>query len=179
MGKTTLLKAICGLEKFEGETDAPKGVSIAFQEPRLLPFYSALQNLAFVGIDEEKATEWLSWAEVEDIHQKTSTLSGGEKQRVSLARALAKDSELLLLDEPFSSVDMARKVRLLTSLKGLLATQNRTTVFVTHDIDEALYIADTVLLIKEGEVTKFAVADETEYGNSPLRSSLLEAILAK
>ena len=83
------------------------------------------------------------------------------------------------MDEPFSSVDMARKVRLLTSLKGLLATQNRTTVFVTHDIDEALYIADTVLLIKEGEVTKFAVADEAEYGNSPLRSSLLEAILAK
>lgn len=180
-GKTTLLRALAGIEPFEGETNAPASISLAFQEARLLPFASALDNLTFVGIETEKAAEWLSWAEIKDVRQKASTLSGGEKQRVSLARALAKKSDLLLLDEPFSSVDAARKVRLLERLRETLSSQNRTTVFITHDIDEALYIADTVLLLQGGVQTAFPVQekDRAEYGNSSLRRKIYQMILKK
>ena len=176
VGKTTLLRALCGLEKFEGKTDENPTLSVAFQEPRLLPFATALDNLKFVGIDEGE--KWLSWVEIEDNNQLASTLSGGEKQRVALARAVAKNSELLLLDEPFSSVDTARKVRLLEKLRALLQEEKRTTLFITHDIDEALYAADVLLLLKDGKVTRFDVDEaQRSYGDSPLRKKLYEEIL--
>ena len=176
VGKTTLLRALCGLEKYEGSTDETLTLSVAFQEARLLPFASALDNLKFVGIED--ADKWLDFVEIAEKNQLASTLSGGEKQRVSLARAVAKNSELLLLDEPFSSVDTARKVRLLEKLRALLQEEKRTTLFITHDIDEALYAADVLLLLKEGKVTRFEV-DEGEriYGDSPLRQQLYEQIL--
>ena len=176
VGKTTLLRALCGLEKYEGSTDETLTLSVAFQEARLLPFASALDNLKFVGIED--ADKWLDFVEIAEKNQLASTLSGGEKQRVSLARAVAKNSEMLLLDEPFSSVDTARKVRLLEKLRALLQEEKRTTLFITHDIDEALYAADVLLLLKEGKVTRFEV-DEGEriYGDSPLRQQLYEQIL--
>ena len=182
VGKTTLLRALAGIEKFDGEREGINGVSVAFQEPRLLPFVSAIDNLTFVGVEKEKATKWLEWVEIKDVHQKASTLSGGEKQRVSLARALAKESDLLLLDEPFSSVDTARKIRLLTKLRAYLSEEKRTTAFVTHDIDEALAVADTVLYLGEGDTTTFTVveADRTApYGDAPLRKRIYEKILQK
>ena len=123
VGKTTLLRALCGLEKYEGSTDETPTLSVAFQEARLLPFASAVDNLRFVGIED--ADKWLDFVEIAEKNQLASTLSGGEKQRVSLARAVAKNSEMLLLDEPFSSVDTARKVRLLEKLRALLKGQNR------------------------------------------------------
>ena len=179
VGKTTLLRALAGLEKFEGETDAPKKVAVAFQEPRLLPFASALKNLTFVGVEETQAKEWLSWAEIEDITRLASTFSGGEKGRVSLVRALAKESELLLLDEPFASVDTARKVRLLAKLREKLRAEGRTTVFVTHDVDEALFVADKIVLLQEAETTTFVVEERAEYATSPLREKIYAKILKK
>ncbi|MBQ8428061.1 MAG: ATP-binding cassette domain-containing protein [Clostridia bacterium] len=178
VGKTTLLRALAGLEEFDGEREE-RTLSVCFQEPRLLPFATALDNLTFVGIEKEQATKWLEWAEIADVHQKANTLSGGEKQRVSLARALAKESDLLLLDEPFSSVDTARKIRLLEKLRAYLSEEKRTTAFVTHDIDEALSAADKIILITPSGITYFSVTkeDRTTYGNSPLRAQIYEKII--
>ncbi|MBR2904180.1 MAG: ABC transporter ATP-binding protein [Clostridia bacterium] len=180
VGKTTLLRALAGLDDFEGEKETHGNLSIAFQEPRLLPHASAKGNLTFVGVEDEAAKKWLEWVEIADESQSASTLSGGEKQRVALARALAKESELLLLDEPFSSVDTARKVRLLKKLRPLLVDQKRTTIFVTHDIDEAVFVADEIILISNGGKTAtFSVSDEDRktFGTSSLRAKIYEEIL--
>ena len=178
VGKTTLLRALAGLEKFEGEKEE-KSVSVAFQEARLLPFATALENLTFVGIEKTKAIKWLEWVEISQINQKASTLSGGEKQRVALARALAKESDLLLLDEPFSSLDTPRKIRLLAKLRAHVTAQKRTTVFVTHDIDEATATADKILLVTPLEVISLEVTkqDRMAYGNAPLRAKIYEKII--
>ena len=180
IGKTTLLHALAGIEPFDGKREGVGSVAVAFQEPRLLPFKSALGNMTFVGIDEKRGAQWLDWAEIADKKQKASTLSGGEKQRVSLARAVAKESDVLLLDEPFASVDTARKVRLLKKLSETLAQQQRTCVFVTHDVDEAVFIADEILLWQQGELTRFAVQekDREKFGDSPLRQKIYDKILS-
>ncbi len=179
LGKTTLLRAMAGLEPFEGERDECTP-SVAFQEPRLLPFSSPKENLTYVGVAEKDAEKWLDWVELGGVDKDTKYLSGGEKQRVALARALAKAGDLLLLDEPFSSVDTARKIRLCEKLRKELKAEGRTTVYVTHDVDEALLVADEILLLQDGATFCFDVAEEDRsWQNSPLRAKIYQKILSK
>ena len=153
-GKTTLLNILAGLTSFEGSiVNVPKKVGYIFQEPRLLPNLTVEENLRYAGgrvalIDEIlRKTELFS---LKDKHPKE--LSGGEKQRVSIARAFLSETSMLLLDEPFSSLDTARKIRLAGVFAKLWQDEKRTAVFVTHDLEEAWMLAHRVVVLKEGKI---------------------------
>ena len=139
-GKTTLLRLISGLEKPDSGSIAVNTdkISFAFQEDRLLPWYSALRNVEIVS-NSKAARELLGELGLEnDIHKLPAELSGGMRSRVSLARALAYDSEILLLDEAFKGLDEQSKgIALSVVLKYL---GDRTLVCVTHDkkVEKAL-----------------------------------------
>src|ERR1700761_7090899 len=154
-GKTTLLKILGGLDReAEGRVRVPARVSIAFQEPRLLPWQKAWRNVAFGlrGADvRERATEALR--EVGLAHladQWPKTLSGGEAQRVALARALVRDPDLLLLDEPLAALDALTRLRMQRLIADLCARRGLTAILVTHDVDEAVTLADRAVVLRDG-----------------------------
>ncbi len=146
VGKTTLLRHIAS--KLQQEN---KKVAIAFQEPRLLKHLTVFENLKLIGYDEEEIVKILEKIGLENrIHAYPNQLSGGEKQRVNFARAFLSESDFLLLDEPFFSLDVNLKIRLIKLLQE--EKKGKTIVFVTHDIDEALMIADRIILLKSGAI---------------------------
>lgn len=153
-GKTTLLNALAGLTAYEGNIDgAPKKVGYIFQEPRLLPNLTVEENLRYVGGSPERIDELLKKTELTACkHKKPRALSGGEKQRVAIARAFLSDSEVLLLDEPFSSLDTALKIRLAGVFATLWKEQKKTAVFVTHDIEEACMLAHRIVVLRKGKI---------------------------
>ncbi len=152
-GKTTLLRLLAALEKpSAGEIKSThKKVAFAFQEPRLLPWLNSAENLDFVLPSEAQKTalvaKLLKDFELEDCAKKLpSELSGGMKQRLSLARALAVKADLLLLDEPFSALDTALKERIAPLIKS--ANPEGLTVIVTHDERDAELLGAKVLTLK-------------------------------
>ncbi|MBT9138957.1 MAG: Bicarbonate transport ATP-binding protein CmpD [Syntrophomonadaceae bacterium] len=157
-GKTTLLNIISGLIKpdsgeFKGFDS--KTVSYLFQEPRLLPWKTVWQNIDFVVRDSyskqqrtEVITKYLKMVDLYEFRDYwPDKLSGGMKQRVSVARAFVFPSDLLLMDEPFKGLDMQLKVAVLDSFTALWQQDLRTVIFVTHDIDEALYLGDKIYFL--------------------------------
>ncbi|MGE6717580.1 ATP-binding cassette domain-containing protein [Peribacillus frigoritolerans] len=165
-GKSTLLRHIAGLEeKTEGEIrqnqTAINGLNhqarIMFQEARLLPWQSVVEN---VGVGIGLKTGWKKkaiWAlkEVgleERANDWPSVLSGGQKQRIALARALAAEPQLLLLDEPLGALDALTRIEMQTLIEELWQQQKFTTLLVTHDVTEAITLADRVVLIEKGSV---------------------------
>ena len=154
VGKTTLLRILAGLEPFDGEMiDKPTQCAFVFQEPRLIPYLTVAENLRYVGVAEEKIDEILEKAEILPLkNQKACTLSGGEKQRAAFARAFAVNADTLLLDEPFSLLDTALKIRLWKTFASLWEEKKRTAVFVTHDLEEAWALGHRILLLKDGKI---------------------------
>ena len=153
-GKTTLLNILAGLTTFDGEiVGLPKKIGYCFQTPRLIKHLTAKENLLYAGANEEQAVEMLKKVGLTaHADKKPSALSGGEKQRVAIARAFLSGGELLLLDEPFSALDLAWRAELLTLFARLWQEQKPTAVFVTHDIEEAWAIGHRVLLIQNGKI---------------------------
>lgn len=165
-GKTTLLHMIAGLEprsggqiRFHGKpVDGPdyrRGV--VFQDPHLYPWLSVRENIKIgpqlrgVEPDQEYVSELIDMVGLSDVEDAdTSSLSGGMAQRVSVARTLANDPELLLLDEPFSALDELTKMQLQDELTQIIDELGLTAVFVTHDIEEAVYLGDRVVVLGEG-----------------------------
>lgn len=158
-GKSTLLRLIAGLDSVDqGEIRRGVGsrVSFVFQEPSLLPWRNVLENvrlpLELVSsstsssnseTDEARARESLSRAGLSEAFQKMPhQLSGGMKMRVSLARALVTQPEVLLLDEPFSALDEVTRFRLQEDLRSLWLASRMTVVFVTHSMSEAAFLAE-------------------------------------
>lgn len=178
-GKTTLLNAVAGLVDYKG-TITPVKVSYVFQTPRLVPALTILNNLTLIGADKSKAADMLERVGLGDkLNAYPIALSGGETQRVSLLRALLYDSDALLLDEPFSSLDLKTKLGIIKLFNGYVSARSGCTLLVTHDIDECLYVADRILVCGEGQI----IADlknptKGEYGeSSPLREQIVKLLL--
>lgn len=158
-GKTTLLNAIAGLLPLDGgERRGFEGLrfSYAFQEPRLLPWLSAVENAHFAlagsGLSRDEAEarirpllEGAGLAEA--ALRLPGELSGGMRQRLSLVRAFAYPAEILLLDEAFEAVDLKTKLEIMDVFLGLWRRERRTTLLVTHDVEEAIYLADRVVVL--------------------------------
>ncbi len=162
-GKSTLLNIISGNLKYDGEIiSAPKNVSYVFQSARLMPWATVAKNLDFVlkkDISKEQRDIKIDsiLKEVELLAEKHSypdSLSGGMAQRVALARAFIVPSDVLLMDEPFKGLDIRLKSKLLALFKKLWSTDMRTTIMVTHDVDEALEIADRIVILDKGKIVE-------------------------
>ena len=156
-GKTTLLRAIAGLDAVPGAVlDVPTQRAVVFQEPRLLPWKRVWENIV-IGLPgsglRDRALAAL--AEVELDHRADAwplTLSGGEAQRAALARALVRHPGLLLLDEPFASLDALTRIRMHALVERLWQTHRPAVLLVTHDVDEAILLADRALVLSAGRI---------------------------
>lgn len=153
-GKTTLLNILAGLLPYEGEiAPMPKKVGYVFQESRLLPYLTLRENLLYAGGDEGRIDELLKSAGLTALsNRKACRLSGGEKRRAALLRAFSVDADLVLLDEPFSALDTVSKAQMMGLTYQMLKERGVAAVFVTHDLDEAVALADTVAVLDEGEI---------------------------
>lgn len=164
-GKTTLLKIIAGLlEPSSGEvevngrtvTGPGKDRAFVFQDFALLPWASVIRNVAF-GLEmrgmakserEDIAKNYINQVGLSGFeHAYPHELSGGMRQRVGLARALAVDSEVLLMDEPFSAVDEQTRRKFQEDLLSLVQNESKTFIFVTHSIEEAVYVSDQIAIL--------------------------------
>lgn len=163
-GKSTLLRLIGGLDRPTGGTirvggtavaDTDARTAIAFQEPRLLPWRTLAQNVA-LGLPRgaraagrRRVAELLALVGLEHAAGlRPREVSGGMAQRASLARALARRPEVLLLDEPFGALDALTRLRMQDLLLDIHTAEPTTVLLVTHDVEEALYLADRVLLLR-------------------------------
>jgi sulfonate transport system ATP-binding protein len=156
-GKSTLLRALAGLDRdVTGTMAVADPVAVAFQEPRLVPWKRVLDNVT-LGLRAPEPTRVATdaLAEVglaERVAAWPLTLSGGEAQRVSLARALVRSPSLLLLDEPFSALDALTTISMHRLVLTLWERHRPAVLLVTHDVDEALALADRVLVLGAGQI---------------------------
>jgi sulfonate transport system ATP-binding protein len=156
-GKTTLLKNLAGIDPIdEGTLRVPARRSVVFQEPRLLPWWPVWRNvgIGLSGVDAnaraQAALDEVGLGARRDAWP--ATLSGGEAQRVALARALARAPELLLLDEPFAALDALTRLRMHSLVRAVVERHRPAVLLVTHDVDEAIVLADRVLVLREGRI---------------------------
>jgi len=160
-GKSTLLRCLGGLEQpdaglisFDGAPIRPDDVAIVFQEPRLMPWLTVAGNVAFGLGHVPRAQRQAQVAEVIDVvglqdaaQKLPKQLSGGMAQRVALARALAVRPRLLLLDEPFSALDPLTRIAMQDHLLTVWRHYRPTIVFISHDMDEALALAEQIVVM--------------------------------
>ncbi|NTU83699.1 MAG: ATP-binding cassette domain-containing protein, partial [Chloroflexales bacterium] len=171
-GKSTLLRLIAGLEAptagaIQVDGAPLRGLSpttrVMFQDARLLPWRRVIEN---VGLGLRQG-DWRARAEhalaqvglLQHAHKWPATLSGGERQRVALARALVSDPHVLLLDEPLGALDALTRLEMQRLLEHLWQEQGYTAILVTHDVEEAVALADRVLLIEAGQITMDCAVD--------------------
>lgn len=180
-GKTTLMRLIAGLESPElGSislygtifTNPKKMVSpekrqvgMVFQDHALFPHLTIYNNLAFGLSDKEcikdRVLELLSLVNLEGFENRyPHELSGGQQQRIALARALAPKPKILILDEPFSNLDTSLKLQLRNEVFSILKKTDITTLFITHDMDDAIYIADEIVVLKNGKIIQQGTIEE-------------------
>ncbi|MFT4268426.1 MAG: ABC transporter ATP-binding protein [Xenophilus sp.] len=157
-GKSTLLRTLAGLDAAPtaGEVHVPARRAVVFQEPRLVPWKPVLRNLTLGlrGAGRE-AIARQALAEVGLSHREQAwplTLSGGEAQRAALARSLVREPELFLLDEPFAALDALTRLRMQQLVLKLWRRHELTVLLVTHDVDEALTLADRVIVMEGGRL---------------------------
>jgi sulfonate transport system ATP-binding protein len=156
-GKTTLLRALAGLDPIDGgRIVAPRRPAVVFQEHRLLPWESLWRNVS-LGLQaadpRERAAAALAEVGLGDrLDDWPRNLSGGQAQRVALARALVQQPELLLLDEPFAALDALTRIRMHDLVRELVASHRPGVLLVTHDVDEAIALADRILVMREGRI---------------------------
>ncbi|MFD6421832.1 ABC transporter ATP-binding protein [Streptomyces sp. NPDC060198] len=156
-GKSTLLRAAARLDPgVDGTVEVPEATAVVFQDARLLPWARVLDNVV-LGLPGSRTTaRELGRAALAEVglagkeRAWPGTLSGGEAQRAALARALVRAPGLLLLDEPFGALDALTRIRMHALLRDLCARHRPAVLLVTHDVDEAIALADRVLVLDEG-----------------------------
>ena len=193
-GKSTLLRALAGLDgpsrsrddESTGTVQVDGEVAVAFQDARLIPWKRVRANVA-LGLRSEnpRAAAERALAEV-DLSGRAEawplTLSGGEAQRVSLARALAREPRLLVLDEPFGALDALTRMAMHRLVLGLWERHRPAVLLVTHDVDEALALADRIIVLADGRIAHESriAADRPRDRDDPelthLRVRLLEEL---
>jgi sulfonate transport system ATP-binding protein len=162
-GKTTLLRILGGLDPdYDGDVGVPQRRAVVFQEPRLLPWQRVLPNVTLgmkPGADGRAGLKRRSIDALTEVGLAGRagdwpvTLSGGEAQRVALARALVREPQLMLLDEPFGALDALTRTRMHALLQDLCARHRPAVLLVTHDVDEAILLADRALVLLDGTIT--------------------------
>lgn len=185
-GKSTLLRVLAGLDTgVTGTYDVGGSVAVAFQEPRLLPWKRVSANIA-LGLDQPRPDAAARGAlrEVGLEHRTDAwplTLSGGEAQRASLARALVREPDLLLLDEPFSALDALTRITMHGLVSDLWRRHRPAVLLVTHDVDEALLLADRVCVLTDGRIGHAVevTADRPRHRDDPELVALRRALLSK
>ncbi|MET8453850.1 ABC transporter ATP-binding protein [Streptomyces sp. NPDC005209] len=184
-GKSTLLRLLAGLDRPDGgRVEVPAKRAIVFQADRLLPWQRVLRNvtLGLHGPDaDQRALDVLSEVGLSGREKAwPKELSGGEAQRVSLARALVSEPELVLLDEPFAALDAITRLRMHDLVRALRSKHHAAMLLVTHDVDEAIALADRVVVMSNGRIgtshlVELSAADrEASLAREELRSALLE-----
>src|SRR5690606_29149743 len=159
-GKSTLLRALAELDENvtgSGESSVPAERAVVFQDSRLLPWTRVLDNV-ILGLEGRDAAERgkAALAEVGLAGREKAwprELSGGEQQRVALARSLVREPKLLLADEPFGALDALTRIKMHVLLRDLCAEHKPAVLLVTHDVDEAVVLADRVLVLDEGVIS--------------------------
>ncbi|QNG17673.1 ABC transporter ATP-binding protein [Rhodococcus triatomae] len=159
-GKSTLLRALAGLdydvEDREGSLIVPTDVSVAFQDSRLLPWLRVLDNVT-LGLGSGGTERGVAALDEVGLSGRESAwpkeLSGGEQQRVALARALVREPALFLADEPFGALDALTRIKMHGLLQELIDRHRPAVLLVTHDVDEAIILADRVLVIDNGRIS--------------------------
>lgn len=175
-GKTTLLNCISGQLAYSGaifygqyaDINIDKTViSYVFQQPRLIPSMSVKDNVKFVieekdkTLKDNKAEEMLTKLGLEDCKDNyPSQISGGQASRAAIARALARDCDVLIMDEPFKGLDIKLKRQILDLLNTLI--ENKTVIFVTHDVEEALLTADRIIVLSRGDKGVVSICADVE-----------------
>jgi iron(III) transport system ATP-binding protein len=178
-GKTTTLRLIAGFERPDGGTIALGGrtlsgpgefvpperrrIGLVFQDYALFPHHDVAGNVAYAlpGADRSRVAELLALVGLEGVATRhPHELSGGQQQRVALARALAAEPAAILLDEPFSNLDATLRDRMRREVRRILAEAGATSIFVTHDQEEALSIADTVAVMRDGRIEQIGAPEE-------------------
>jgi sulfonate transport system ATP-binding protein len=163
-GKSTLLRILAGLDReIEGDVFVSRRRGVAFQSPRLFPWKRVWSNVvAGLPAGGRKARAESALAEVGLAHRRDAwpkDLSGGEAQRASLARALVRNPDLLLLDEPFGALDALTRLKAQALVADLWQRHRQAVLLVTHDVEEALLLADRVLVMRDGIVAYEAAVD--------------------
>jgi sulfonate transport system ATP-binding protein len=165
-GKSTLLRIIAGFDRpteggvfIDGEPlkGRNRNARTMFQEARLLPWQKVLDNVG-LGLNKDnwrqRAHQALEQVGLADRAKDfPAVLSGGQKQRVALARALAREPRILLLDEPLGALDALTRIEMQRLIEGIWQEQRFSTFLITHDVDEAIMLADRIILIEDGQVT--------------------------
>lgn len=165
-GKSTLLRALAELDddaEGGGHLEVPDERAVLFQDSRLLPWESALDNV-ILGLDGPQAQS-LGKQALANVGLRNrenawpNQLSGGEQQRVALARALVSKPRLILADEPFGALDALTRLQMQDLLREVVARHAPTVVMVTHDVDEALLLADRILVLENGRIGQDLIID--------------------
>jgi sulfonate transport system ATP-binding protein len=184
-GKSTLLRLLAGLDRPDGgRVEVPARRAIVFQADRLLPWQRVLRNVT-LGLHgpeaEQRARDVLAEVGLSGREKAwPKELSGGEAQRVSLARALVSEPELVLLDEPFAALDAITRLRMHDLVRALRTKHQAAMLLVTHDVDEAIALADRIVVMSNGrigtshEVHLTAADREASVAREELRARLLE-----
>ena len=176
-GKSTVLRVISGLAgDHAGQRDVLGAPAVAFQEPRLFPWRSVRENVRY-GLNRTKVSRTESLSRVDRVLDEVGladkaqswplTLSGGQAQRASLARALVAEPQLLLLDEPFGALDALTRLSMHRLLLSLWREHEFGVLLVTHDVDEAIALADTIIVLDRGRVVHTLRIDEPRQPHGP------------
>lgn len=175
-GKSALLNAICGFIPYLGYVSRPPRIGVVFQEDSIFPWLTVAKNIGFglEGMSKQErkkiVADYLHLIEMEEhAHKYPQQLSGGQKQRVGLAMALAPDPGFILMDEPLGSLDAYTRENMQNWLQNLFNGRNKTVLFITHDIREATYLSDRILVMHDGVIGKEYVVDFPRPRNEDLK----------